>query len=266
MSCIHGYFELTRLHKPFLGNTLLFWPCAWGLTIAARVVALPLACFTTTLLLFGLGSMLLHSAACVLNDICDVKFDRQIARTKDRSLPAGKVSLSGAWTLCCALLLSLFFSLGALGIFPLSALYPLMKRWTWWPQAWLGLTFGWGIPVAWTTITGMFPPIPVWVLYAGGVCWTIIFDTIYACQDWADNSRVGVRSTALLFGKHTRPALVSIATIMLLCLVCAGYQLRLGVGFSILLCGGTLVHMMWQVTTWDEADPKDHHAKFKVSS
>ncbi|KAI0764539.1 UbiA prenyltransferase [Trametes elegans] len=273
MGTARGYFELTRLHKPFMGNTLMFWPCAWGLTMAARAVALPLPIFAAKLAVFAIGSFLLHCAVCVLNDICDVDFDRQVERTKDRPLPSGTVSLRGAWLLCATLLVpvlglmtygdQLSLILGAIGLFPLHALYPLMKRWTWWPQAWLGLAFNWGIPLGWASVTGHVPPLPIWVLFVGGVCWTIVYDTIYACQDREDDRRVGIKSTALLFGDYVREVLAAMVTALLFCLVYAGWELRQGAGYALLSCGGTLAHSAWQFATWDEADLKDHRAKFE---
>ncbi|RPD53168.1 UbiA prenyltransferase [Lentinus tigrinus ALCF2SS1-7] len=268
-----GYFELTRLHKPLMGNTLMFWPCAWGLTIAARATSLPLVIFVEKLVWFALGSMLLHSAACVLNDICDVEFDRQVERTKERPLPSGRVSMHGAVTLCVVLLAPALYilshcdrlgiAMGIIGVFPLHAFYPLMKRWTWWPQAWLGLAFNWGIPVAWISVTGTLPPPAIWVLFTGGVCWTIVYDTIYACQDREDDKRVGIKSTALLFGEHVRSILAIMVAILLACLMYAGFALGQGIGYATLSCGGTLLHTAWQIATWNEADLKDHRAKFE---
>ncbi|KAL1946342.1 hypothetical protein VTO73DRAFT_15469 [Trametes versicolor] len=273
MAVARGYFELTRLHKPFMGNTLMFWPCAWGLTMAARAVALPLPIFAAKLAVFALGSFLLHSAACVLNDICDIEFDRQVERTRDRPLPAGVVSVRGATILCVSLLVPVFgllsygdrlsLLLGLIGIFPLHALYPLMKRWTWWPQAWLGLAFNWGIPLAWVSVTGHIPPLPIWVLFFGGVCWTIVYDTIYACQDREDDRKVGVKSTALLFGDRVREILSLMVGALLVSLVYAGWATRQGAGYALLSCGGTLAHSVWQLATWNEADLKDHRAKFE---
>ncbi|KAI0742019.1 UbiA prenyltransferase [Daedaleopsis nitida] len=272
-AAVRGYFELTRLHKPLMGNTLMVWPCAWGLTIAARKVALPLPEFAHKLALFTAGAMFLHSAACVLNDICDVEFDRQVERTKERPLPSGRASLLGAWALCASLLIPVLYILsyadqtnllmGLLGIFPLHALYPLMKRWTWWPQAWLGLAFNWGIPVAWISVTGRLPPLALWVMFVGGVCWTIVYDTIYACQDREDDRRVGVKSTALLFGEHIREILGIMVGVLLASLVYSGYALGQGLGFAVLSCGGTLLHTVWQLATWDEGNLKDHRAKFE---
>ncbi|KAI0739190.1 UbiA prenyltransferase [Daedaleopsis nitida] len=273
MPAVHGYFQLTRLHKPFMGNTLMFWPCAWGLTIAARATALPLATYAERLLWFAVGSMLLHSSACVLNDICDVDFDRQVERTKDRPLPSGLVSMRGASILCAALLVpalyilsrcdTLGIAMGLLGVFPLHALYPLMKRWTWWPQAWLGLAFNWGIPVAWISVTGAMPPPAIWVLFLGGVCWTIVYDTIYACQDREDDRRVGIKSTALLFGEHVRTVLAGMVAVLLTCLAYTGVATQQGLAYVLLSFGGALVHTGWQIVTWDEADLKDHRAKFE---
>ncbi|KAL1946348.1 hypothetical protein VTO73DRAFT_15475 [Trametes versicolor] len=273
MQTIRGYYELTRLHKPILGNTYLFWPCAWGLTIAARSAALSPLEYGVKLLLFAIGSMLLHSANCVYNDICDVEFDGQVERTRGRPLPSGVVSVTGAAIFCASLFVPVLFMLSYMnmtsltltlcGICFIHPLYPLMKRWTWWPQAWLGLCFNWGILVAWSSVLDRIPPISLWAMCFGSVCWTIVYDTIYACQDREDDKRIGLKSTAVLFGDKVKPILASLALAFLLALGYSGRAAGQSVGFAIVSCGGALLHLVWQLWAWDDTNVRDHRGKFE---
>ncbi|KAK0458973.1 UbiA prenyltransferase family, partial [Desarmillaria tabescens] len=268
------YFELTRLHKFPLGSIVVFWPCAWAFTVAASTVQLPVVQFIKGIIAFALGSTLLHSAACVLNDICDIDFDRQ--RTKNRPLVIGKISIFGA-TILLILLTSASLSLlcftsltaaayGIIGVFPLHALYPLMKRWTWWPQAWLGLAMNWGIWVAWITV---YPSAPLkndlLIFFLGTVCWTIVYDTIYGCQDKIDDAKAGVKSTALLFGTWVRPILICFAGAFVGSLAYFGVCNDQSFVFFVVSCGGAALHFFWQFTTWSPDDPGDCGEKFKAN-
>ncbi|KAI0764526.1 UbiA prenyltransferase [Trametes elegans] len=269
-----GYFELTRLHKPLMGNTYLFWPCAWGLTIAARNVALPLEDYVVRLVLFFIGGMLIHSANCVYNDICDIEFDRQVERTRKRPLAAGVISVKGAVITGVSIFLpnlylitlmnDLSFKLSLIGMFLIHPFYPLMKRWTYWPQAWLGLSFNWGIVVGWVCVHGRMPPPALWVMVFGGVCWTILYDTIYAVQDREDDKRIGVKSTAVLFGDSVKPILAIMAAIFISALAYSGKVLGQSSTFLLVSCGGALLHSIWQLTSWSLSEYKDHRAKFEV--
>ncbi|EMD35418.1 hypothetical protein CERSUDRAFT_53335 [Gelatoporia subvermispora B] len=267
-----GWLELTRLHKSIMGNTLMFWPCVWGLTMAAYAVKYPLYQLLVQTIMFGIGSTLLHSAACVINDICDIEFDRKVERCKTRPLPAGVVSVFSAWVLLMLLIIPAMgmllltnqkaASVGLVGVFPLHALYPLMKRWTYWPQAWLGLAMNWGFPVAWITITGNTRADVVWVFFLGTVCWTIVYDTIYACQDRKDDVEAGVKSTALLFGDWIRPILMAFAAAFVACLIVAGIRNSQGAGYFVISCGGAALHFIWQFATWHPDVPADGAHKF----
>ncbi|THH10556.1 hypothetical protein EW146_g8340 [Bondarzewia mesenterica] len=225
--------------------------------------------------MFAIGSSIIHSAACVINDICDRDFDRQVERTRNRPLAAGMISLLGAWillfVLICASFTMLFFAnhtaafYGIPGIFPFHALYPLMKRWTWWPQAWLGFAMNWGFLVAWMSVLpdsdNMRVPI---IMLFGLICWTILYDTIYACQDRKDDIKAGVKSTALLFGDRVRPILAAFGTTFVACLIVAGILNKQGPAFFAVSCGGAAIHISWQLITWRVDDPQDSGAKFKL--
>ncbi|KIP05906.1 hypothetical protein PHLGIDRAFT_24822 [Phlebiopsis gigantea 11061_1 CR5-6] len=274
-SRLRGYYELTRLHKPVLGNSLMFWPCAWGLTMAAYAVGTPLRDLGIQLLLFGIGSTLLHSAACVLNDICDIDFDRLVERTRSRPLPAGVVTVLEAWVLLAVLIIPTMAMLlltnptaamcGLVGVFPLHALYPLMKRWTYWPQAWLGLAMNWGYPVAWLSVASPVPHSVVWPFFLGTVCWTIVYDTIYACQDREDDVHAGIKSTAVLFGRHVRTILIGFTVAFLVLLAGAGAQNRHGVAYYVVSCGGAAAHFVWMFVRWTPDVPADGGKKFNAN-
>ncbi|KAI0312050.1 UbiA prenyltransferase, partial [Amylostereum chailletii] len=257
----HAYLELTRLHKGILGNTLVFWPSAWGLTMAAYTTALPTKTLITRLAAYAVATLIFHSSGCVWNDILDVNLDKKIERTKHRPLPSGRAPLRGAYilygALVCSLVALLFltkgytFIFGVVGISILSPLYPMMKRWTWWPQAWLGLVMNWGLPMAWTSSTGHPPPSFIWVLYIGSGCWTVVYDTIYACQDRKDDAREGIKSTAVLFGRRARLILIGFLSAFFLCLIHAGVENDHGIAFFAVSCGGTFLHSAWQFMFWD---------------
>ena len=200
------YARLARADRP-IGAWLLFWPCAWGTALAG---GLPQD--TYLLLLFLIGSFAMRSAGCVYNDIIDRDLDASVERTRDRPLASGRVSLKAAWALLVGLslvglvvLLQLggFAQLVALGSLLLVSAYPFMKRITWWPQAWLGLTFNWGALVGFAAISGDLPPAAL-ALYAAGVFWTLGYDTIYALQDIEDDALAGIKSSARRLGGDVR--------------------------------------------------------------
>jgi 4-hydroxybenzoate polyprenyltransferase len=217
----HPYSKLLRLHQP-VGILLLLFPCWWGVLAYHERGALPL----TTLALFALGAVVMRSAGCIINDLSDKDIDGQVARTRARPLASGAVSVKEAYIillalLCAALLIAM--SLGEhvvwLGMawLPLIALYPRMKRWTWWPQAFLGLTFGAGPLFGMVAMTGNIYLTGI-LLYAATIFWVIGYDTIYACQDREDDARIGIKSTARLFGDRVEKMVAGcyIATIIFL--------------------------------------------------
>ncbi|KAJ7277948.1 UbiA prenyltransferase family [Mycena rebaudengoi] len=243
--------------------------------MAAYSANLPFNNFIMQTAMFALGSTLIHSAACVLNDICDRDFDGQVERTKHRPLVTGAASLGGAITvlllLVCASVAMLAtsnastFIFGLVGIFPLHGIYPLMKRWTWWPQAWLGLAMNWGLLVGWISATGTLDTKVAGSFFLGTVCWTIVYDTIYACQDRVDDVNAGVKSTALLFGSRVRPILCIFATAFIGCMTYSGLSHHQGPSFFVVSIGGTILFFLWQFSSWKVDDAADCGSKFEAN-
>ncbi len=203
---LRAFALLARFDRP-IGWWLLFWPCTYGLALSGGIIR-----EWRLVLWMLLGAIAMRGAGCVYNDIMDRDLDRQVARTASRPLASGAVSVKAAWVwlilLCLVGLIVLLqlrweAQLVALGSLALVAAYPFMKRITWWPQAWLGLVFSWGVPVGWMAVTGSVAAPMLW-LYAGTICWVIGYDTIYAMQDREDDALVGIRSSALRLGNHVR--------------------------------------------------------------
>ena len=207
MKHLNLFIELTRLKKP-IGFMLLFWPCTWGLTIAYDF-SNDIKIYSFYLFLFFLGSVLMRSAGCIVNDIMDEKFDKKVERTKNRPIASGKVSkkLGLIYTLIICLLAFLilinfnwFTIILALGSMPLALSYPLMKRYTYWPQLFLGITFNYGLILGWVSIKNSLDIVPI-IFYIGAIFWTLGYDTIYGFQDIKDDEIIGVKSTSIKFKK-----------------------------------------------------------------
>ena len=205
MNQLNLFIELTRLKKP-IGFMLLFWPCIWGLTIAYDLNSNLEIFFYYTFLFFA-GSILMRSAGCIVNDIADKNFDKEVERTKYRPIASGKISIKLAIIysiiLCGLAFLVLinfnFFTiLMALASMPLAFIYPLMKRITYWPQLFLGVTFNYGLVLAWISIENEISIIPL-IFYFGAIFWTLGYDTIYGFQDIKDDEIIGVKSTSIKF-------------------------------------------------------------------
>ncbi len=242
------YARLARADRP-IGAWLLFWPCAWGVALAG---GLPREIYL--LLLFLIGAFAMRSAGCVYNDIVDKDLDASVARTRDRPLASGQISTRAAWGLLFALalvglgvLLQLrpFAQAIALASLILVAAYPFMKRITWWPQAWLGLTFNWGVLVGWAEVTGSLPLAAI-ILYGAGLFWTLGYDTIYALQDIEDDALAGIRSSARRLGSSLRIGVTGfyIATFALLLLAVALAKPDTGARYLALLPAAA--HLLWQ--------------------
>ena len=231
----YQYFLLARLHKP-IGIFLLLWPTLWALWIAAKGVP-----DTGVLIVFVLGVILMRSAGCVINDYADRKIDPKISRTKDRPLASGKVSADEAILLFIALCLTAFLLvltmntltvLLSLGGVVLAAIYPFMKRYTHLPQIALGMAFAWAIPMAFAAQTNSVPRI-AWLIYVVTVLWTVIYDTMYAMADRSEDVKIGVKSTAILFGDADR-VIIGILQGMMLCgLYFVGEQAEFGREYNI---------------------------------
>jgi len=228
MNQLKLFIDLTRLRKP-IGYMLLFWPCAWGLTLAYDF-SNDLGMYFFYLILFFLGAILMRSAGCIVNDILDKEFDKKVSRTKDRPIASGKTSVKLALfyvlILCfCALLVLLNFNtitiLLALGSMPLAFTYPLMKRFTYWPQLFLGVTFNYGLLLGWTSVNQNLDIIPI-LLYIGAIFWTLGYDTIYGFQDIKDDEIIGLKSTSIKFKKKPFIFLLTCYVFLFLMLIFLG--------------------------------------------
>ena len=226
------FIELIRLKKP-IGFMLLFWPCAWGLTLVYDFNN-NLNVYFFYLILFFLGSVLMRSAGCIVNDILDKEFDKKVSRTKDRPLASNKISIGVAiiyvLILCfLALIVLLNFNIFtialALGSMPLAFTYPLMKRFTYWPQLFLGITFNYGLILGWTAISGQLNIIPI-IFYFGAIFWTLGYDTIYGYQDIKDDEIIGLKSTSIKFKDKSKIFLFICYSVLILTLILGGYLMN----------------------------------------
>ncbi|KAF8351270.1 UbiA prenyltransferase family-domain-containing protein [Amanita rubescens] len=242
---VRPYLYLTRIDKP-IGTLLLYYPCAWSITMASYAHQLPYTTPLTYLGLFGLGAIVMRGAGCTINDMWDKNLDKAVARTKDRPLARGDLNfrqaiifLGAELTIGLGVLLQLNWYSILLGASSLSVvtIYPFMKRITHWPQAVLGLAFNWGALLGWSAVAGAVDWAICLPLYAGGICWTLVYDSIYAHQDKKDDVTVGIRSTALLFGAQTRPILSGLSLSAISLVSYAGYLNMHGAPFY---CGITL--------------------------
>ena len=228
MKQLNLFIELTRLKRP-IGFMLLFWPCAWGLTLAYDFSS-SLSNYFFYLSLFFLGSVLMRSAGCIVNDICDKEFDKKVERTKNRPLASNKVSiqLSIFYTaLLCGLAFLVLINFNnltiilAIGSMPLAFTYPLMKRFTYWPQLFLGITFNYGLVLGWTAVQGEINAVAV-IFYLGAIFWTLGFDTIYGYQDLKDDEIIGLKSTSIKFKKKPLIFLLACYVVLFLTTITTG--------------------------------------------
>ena len=233
MNQLKLFIDLTRLKKP-IGYMLLFWPCAWGLTLAYDF-SKDLVNYFYYLILFFLGAVLMRSAGCIVNDILDKEYDKKVARTKNRPIASGKISnkLAIFYTiiLCLtALLVLLNFNnytiILALGSMPLAFTYPLMKRYTYWPQLFLGITFNYGLILGWTSIKEEIDLIPI-LFYFGAIFWTLGYDTIYGYQDIKDDEIIGLKSTSIKFKSNPIIFLIICYSIFYLITLSMGFLMNL---------------------------------------
>ncbi len=263
---LRPYARLARLDRP-IGTWLLLFPCWWSIALAAAPGQWP---DLWVIILFGIGALVMRGAGCTVNDIVDRDIDAQVARTATRPLASGRLSLTQAFAflgLQLAIGLVILLQLSATAIWLgvasliLVAVYPFMKRITWWPQAFLGLTFNWGALMGWAAVRDEVA-WPAVLLYAAGFFWTLSYDTIYAHQDKDDDALIGVKSTALKLGKDTKAWLLRFDAAMLALLVASGALAGLSWIYYIVLLGVAL-HLRWQLETVALDDPKDCLAKFR---
>ena len=228
MKHLNLFIELTRLNKP-IGYMLLYWPCLWGLTLVYDFNS-EINTYFNYLIFFLLGSMLMRSAGCIVNDIADKKFDQKVERTKNRPIASEKISIKlallYALVLCfCAFLILINFNLLtivlALASMPFAFSYPLMKRFTYWPQLFLGITFNYGLVLAWISINNSISLTPI-LFYIGAIFWTLGYDTIYGYQDIKDDEIIGIKSTSIKFKNNPKTFLTLCYSFLLISLILIG--------------------------------------------
>ena len=266
------FVELTRLNKP-IGFMLLFWPCIWGLTIAYEFNS-ELHTYFFYMLLFLLGAVLMRSAGCIVNDITDKNFDKLVEMTKNRPIASGKVSVKLAslysFVLCGIAFFVLinfnFFTIWmALLSMPLAFSYPLMKRFTYWPQLFLGITFNYGLILAWIAITNEIAMIPI-IFYFGAIFWTLGYDTIYGYQDINDDEIIGVKSTSIKFKNNPKKFISFCYFIFIVILILIGLLMNFN-NFYFLFLILPIGHLFFfQIYKLNIKDPKSCLSKFKSNN
>ncbi|KIK67687.1 hypothetical protein GYMLUDRAFT_154954 [Collybiopsis luxurians FD-317 M1] len=265
---VRPYLELIRLEKP-TGMKLMFWPFAWGLTMAAYSVKMSWNTYTFSLMQCFFSAFIIRSSACTVNDIFDRKVDAGVERTKKRPLASGQISVCAA-----SVYVLVQYAIGIVWFYftvedfayescPTMrllvvrfAIYPLLKRVTYWPQAWLGFAMNFGFVTAWVSTTNSLNVPLLSTAMAGCWCWTMLYDTIYACQDIEDDVKMGVRSTAILFGPYIRPLLMACGCSFTILFCATGCLNKQGLAFYIVSIGGLLVHLIRQWRTVDLEIPE----------
>jgi len=272
MKQLNLFIELTRLKRP-IGFMLLFWPCAWGLTLAYDFSS-SLSNYFFYLSLFFLGSVLMRSAGCIVNDICDKEFDKKVERTKNRPLASNKVSiqLSIFYTaLLCGLAFLVLINFNnltiilAIGSMPLAFTYPLMKRFTYWPQLFLGITFNYGLVLGWTAVQGEINAVAV-IFYLGAIFWTLGFDTIYGYQDLKDDEIIGIKSTSIKFKKKPKLFLIICYLIFMISLISIGFFMKLNTVFYFFILIPIAHLFFYQIYNFNYKDPKNCLKIFKTNN
>jgi 4-hydroxybenzoate polyprenyltransferase len=272
MQNIKLFIELTRLNKP-IGFMLLFWPCIWGLTLAYDF-ALSLEIFIFYGALFFSGSVLMRSAGCIVNDISDKNFDKLVERTKDRPIASGKISIRlaaiYASILCAVAFLVLinfnkFTILMALISMPLAFSYPLMKRFTYWPQLFLGITFNYGLVLAWISIKNDISLIPI-IFYFGAIFWTLGYDTIYGYQDIKDDEIIGVKSTSIKFKNNPKKFVLICYLTFIASLILIGLLMKFSLFYFLFLIFSFFQLIFFQIYKLNVNDPMSCLSKFKSNN
>ena len=272
MNEIKLFIELTRLKKP-IGFMLLFWPCAWGLTLAYDFSS-NLKNYFFYLILFFLGSVLMRSAGCIVNDILDKEFDAKVFRTKNRPIASGKVStrmgMFYAFVLCLLALLvlinfNLFTIILAIASMPLAFTYPLMKRFTYWPQLFLGITFNYGLILGWTAINDEIELIPI-LFYLGAIFWTLGYDTIYGYQDIKDDEIIGLKSTSIKFKGKAKKFLIICYTSLIIFFLIGAYSMNLNYNFYLFMIVPFIHLFLYQIKIFNLKDPSSCLKAFKSNN
>ena len=272
MNQLNLFFELTRLKRP-IGYMLLFWPCAWGLTIAYDF-STNLKLYFFYLILFFLGSVLMRSAGCIINDIIDKEFDKKVSRTRNRPIASGKVSVTLGLiysSILCFIALLVLLNFNKLSIIlalcsmPFAFTYPLMKRFTYWPQLFLGITFNYGLILGWTSIQNEISFFPI-IFYFGAIFWTLGYDTIYGYQDIKDDEIIGLKSTSIKFKKNPKIFIFSCYFFFYLSLILIGLLMAFSKFYFIFSLIILLQLFFYQVYTLKVEKPEDCIKKFKSNN
>ena len=272
MQNIKLFIELTRLTKP-IGFMLLFWPCMWGLTLSYNF-NLTIDLFIIYGILFFSGSVLMRSAGCIVNDITDKNFDKLVERTKNRPIASGKISIKLGIiysTLLCfiAFLVLINFNkftiLMALISMPFAFTYPLMKRFTYWPQLFLGITFNYGLILAWISIKNDISLIPI-MFYLGAIFWTLGYDTIYGYQDIKDDEIIGVKSTSIKFKNNPKKFITFCYLTFIATLILIGLLMKFNLFYFLFLIFPTVHLIFFQIYRLNVNDPLNCLNKFKSNN
>jgi len=272
MKQLNLFIELTRLKRP-IGYMLLFWPCAWGLTLAYDF-SKNLNDYFFYLLLFFLGSVLMRSAGCIVNDISDKEFDKKVSRTKNRPLASNKVSIKVAifyTIILCALAFLVLINFNnltiilALGSMPLAFTYPLMKRFTYWPQLFLGITFNYGLVLGWTAIQGEINVVAI-IFYFGAIFWTLGYDTMYGFQDIKDDEIIGIKSTSIKFKKKPKLFLIMCYLVYIVSLILVGLFMKLNTAFYFFILIPIAHLFFYQIYIFNYKNPKNCLKVFKSNN
>ena len=272
MKHLNLFIELTRLNKP-IGYMLLFWPCVWGLTLVYDFNS-EINTYYKYLIFFLLGSILMRSAGCIINDIADKKFDQKVERTKNRPIASEKISIKlallYALVLCfCAFLILINFNLFtivlALASMPFAFSYPLMKRFTYWPQLFLGITFNYGLVLAWISINNSISLTPI-MFYIGAIFWTLGYDTIYGYQDIKDDEIIGIKSTSIKFKNNPKTFLTLCYSFLLISLILIGVLMNFNNIFYLFLIIPFCHLFFYQINFLNINKPEDCLKIFKSNN
>ena len=265
------FVELTRLNKP-IGFMLLFWPCSWGLALAYSENQ-NLNLFLYYLILFFLGSVLMRSAGCIFNDIVDKDFDKKVKRTKNRPIASGQINVKQSFIyvlILCALAFLILMQFNYLTIIlGLSSMllafsYPFMKRITYWPQLFLGITFNWGIIMAWSSITNEIS-IEIVLLYLSAIFWTLGYDTIYGAQDMSEDEIIGLKSTSIKFKNYIK-LFVGISYLITVILITYTFRDKIGINFFSILLFLFIITLFYQIFKFNKKKPKTCLKMFKLNN
>ncbi len=272
MNQLNLFIELTRLKKP-IGFMLLFWPCIWGLTLVYDFNSSINNYFFFSLL-FLAGSILMRSAGCIINDIADKNFDQKVERTKNRPIASGKVSVKLALIYSIALCGLAFLVLinfnkftiyMALLSMPLAFTYPLMKRITYWPQLFLGITFNYGLVLAWISVSNDISFVSI-AFYVGAIFWTLGYDTIYGFQDIKDDEIIGVKSTSIKFKNDPKKFLLFCYLVFIVSLIFVGIKMNFKFYYFIFLTLPAIQLFIFQIKKLDISNTFDCLNKFKSNN